>query len=67
MSELPRASKPNLPRSRPIIVRRPEELIRGSASEAFEQPAGALLAGIPWEGLDPDPDGLPAQAFLGWL
>jgi hypothetical protein len=54
-------------RVRPVIDRSAEQVARGASAEALGLPAGTMLDRIPWDGLDPDPDYLAAQAFLGWL
>lgn len=54
-------------RSREVIAKADEEIVRGAPAEALDRPAGELLESIHWAGPDPDPDSLSAQAFLGWL
>ncbi|MEO5726744.1 MAG: hypothetical protein ABI134_34665 [Byssovorax sp.] len=54
-------------RIRPVIDRSAELVARGTSAETLGLPAGTVLDRIPWDGLDPDPDYLAAQAFLGWL
>ncbi|MFS8067692.1 MAG: hypothetical protein ACMG6S_15115 [Byssovorax sp.] len=54
-------------RIRPVINRSLEQVAHGTSAETLALPAGAVLERIPWDGLDPDPDYLAAQAFLGWL
>jgi hypothetical protein len=35
--------------------------------ERLDEPAGAFLDGIPWEGPSPDPETTDAATFLAWL
>jgi hypothetical protein len=37
------------------------------APDPLDEPAGAFLARIPWQGLAPDPDRLDARSFLALL
>jgi hypothetical protein len=64
MSALPGAPRRRL---RPIVVKRDDEVVRGAPAEALDRPAGELLESLRWEGPDPDPDSLAAEAFLSWL
>lgn len=54
-------------RIRPVIDRSAELVAHGTSAETLGLPAGTVLERIPWDGLEPDPDYLAAQAFLGWL
>lgn len=54
-------------RKREVITKSEDEFIRGASAEMLAQPAGAVLESLPWEGSAPDPEALPASAFLGWL
>ena len=54
-------------RARSAMVRADDEIVRGVSAEMLDQPSGQLLEGVCWEGADPDPDSLSAQAFLGCL
>jgi len=54
-------------RAREAMVRADDEIVRGASAEMLDQPAGQLLESVCWEGSDPDPDSLSAQAFLGCL
>jgi hypothetical protein len=48
-------------------VKADDEIARGAPAETLDRPAGELFESIRWEGPDPDPDSLSAQALLGWL
>jgi hypothetical protein len=61
------AATPPPRRVRPVIVKSDAEVVRGASAEALAQPAGELLGSVPWEGPAPDPDAVPAAAFLRWL
>ncbi len=53
----PRTLAPAPPRRvRPVITRSADSVAHGASAEALGQPAGAVLASIPWDGPDPDPD-----------
>ena len=54
-------------RSREVIPRADDEIVRGAPAQTLDQPAGEVLASVHWAGPDPDPDSLSAQAFLDWL
>jgi len=65
MSPLNNAPPPR--RARQVILKSDAEVVRGASAEALALPAGEFLDSVSWEGLAPDPDSLPAAAFLGWL
>lgn len=64
MSALPGAPRR---RPRPTAVKSDDEIVRGAPAETLDRPAGELLESLRWEGLEPDPDSLAAEVFLGWL
>jgi hypothetical protein len=43
------------------------EVTRGASPDLLAQPAGEVLARVPWEGAAPDPDTTDAATFLAWL
>lgn len=45
-------------------VSRPASVV---APDPLDEPAGAFLSRIPWQGLAPDPDRLNARSFLALL
>jgi hypothetical protein len=43
------------------------DVTRGLSPDLLAQPAGEVMARVPWEGAAPDPDSTDAATFLAWL
>jgi hypothetical protein len=64
MSTLTSPLPPPRSRARPPLER---SVTHGADPAALDRPAAEFLQEIPWRGCAPDPDELPAPAFLRWL